>query len=136
MKIQVPISFEELLIPISIGELYDRITILNIKEDHIKDETKLKNIHHEKSLLLKIADKFPLNPNDQNLYLDLYTINKHLWIVEDCLRELEEKKQFDQDFIALARDVYFTNDKRSEVKKQINIKYGSSIIEEKSYKSY
>lgn len=123
----------EILIPISLGELYDRISILEIKRSNIKDEKKLIFINRELELLNLISEKYPIK-ND--LYLKLKEINLILWNVEDKLRENERIKLFDETFISLARKVYFTNDKRSEIKKQINEEYNSFITEVKSYEKY
>jgi len=123
----------EILVPISLGELYDRITILKIKEKKIKEKEKLVNITKELTLLQKIADAHVI---DSKYYFELYNVNNTLWTVEDSLREKERKKEYDDEFIQLARKVYFTNDKRSDIKRQINLKYNSTIVEEKSYKQY
>ena len=123
----------EILVPISLGELYDRITILKIKEKKIKEKEKLVNITKELTLLQKIADAHVI---DSKYYFELYNVNNTLWTVEDSLIEKERKKEYDDEFIQLARKVYFTNDKRSDIKRQINLKYNSTIVEEKSYKQY
>jgi len=120
-------------VPISIGELYDKLSILEIKLKFIKNEVKLKNVTNEFNELKKITDKYPIT---QELYNDLLVINKKLWDIEDNIREKEQKKEFDDEFIELARLVYHTNDKRSKIKKDINLKYNSNLIEEKSYKKY
>ena len=123
----------EVQVPVSLGELYDKISILLIKTKKIFDETKLKNILHELAELQKIAEKYPIELQ----YTDaLYYINESLWEVEDKLRVKEKNKIFDEGFIALARSVYYHNDKRSVIKREINEKYGSSVIEEKSYEKY
>jgi hypothetical protein len=113
--------------PISIGELLDKITILHIKKENIKDDNKLKSINNELSLLEKISYNIPHN----ELYDNLKETNKKLWIIEDRIREKERLKEFDNEFIQLARSVYFTNDKRCNIKKEINMLYNSVIIEEK-----
>jgi len=123
----------EILVPISLGELYDKIAILIIKKEIIKDPIKLENIQKELNLLQDIAEKYDISGN---YHTELYNINLHLWNVEDKLRENERIKLFDDTFIQLARAVYFWNDKRAEVKKQINLQYGSEIIEEKQYEKY
>jgi hypothetical protein len=122
---------KEILVPISLGELYDKLSILEIKSQCIRDENKLKNIKNELSKLNSILTKY-----DKDLFDQLKKTNEILWLVEDSLRDKERKKEFDDQFIDLARQVYFNNDKRSEIKKQINLKYGSTIIEEKSYQQY
>ena len=123
-------------ISVSLGELVDKISILQIKRKNIKDKEKEKLINKELSLLEKSL-KDSLNDNLIIKYLDeLIKINSKLWRIEDDLREHERKKIFDQKFIELARSVYLTNDKRSHVKLEINKKFGSQIIEVKSYKKY
>ena len=122
--------------PVSLGELVDKISILHIKNNNIKDEEKLKLIREELELLNQTLNKH-IKKNDIQNYLDsLIEINSKLWVIEDDLRDCERKKKFDQTFIDLARSVYFTNDKRSEVKLEINKKFGSKIIEVKSYEEY
>ena len=122
--------------PVSLGELIDKISILYIKNINIKDEEKLKLIREELELLNQTLNKH-IKKNDIQNYLDsLIEINSKLWVIEDDIRDCERKKKFDQTFIDLARSVYFTNDKRSEVKLEINKKFGSKIIEVKSYEEY
>ena len=122
--------------PVSLGELVDKISILHIKNLNIKDSEKLKLVKEELLLLNKTLDDH-VNRNDIQLHLDsLITINSKLWVIEDDIRDCERNKIFDQKFIELARSVYFTNDKRSEVKLEINKKFGSKIIEVKSYEQY
>ena len=122
--------------PVSLGELVDKISILHIKNINIKDEEKIKLIREELELLNQTLNKH-INNNDIQNYLDsLIEINSKLWTIEDDIRDCERNKKFDQTFIELARSVYFTNDKRSEVKLEINKKFGSKIIEVKSYEEY
>ena len=122
--------------PVSLGELVDKISILHIKNLNIKDSEKIKLVKEELSLLNKTLDDH-INRNDIQQYLDsLITINSKLWVIEDDIRDCERNKIFDQKFIDLARSVYFTNDKRSAVKLEINKKFGSKIIEVKSYEQY
>ena len=122
--------------PVSLGELVDKISILHIKNINIKDEEKLKLIREELELLNQTLNKH-IKKNDIQNYLDsLIEINSRLWVIEDDIRDCERNKKFDQTFIDLARSVYFTNDKRSEVKLEINKKFGSKIIEVKSYEEY
>ena len=122
--------------PISLGELVDKISILQIKNINIKDDEKLKLIREELELLNQTLNKH-IKKNDIQNYLDsLIEINSKLWVIEDDIRDCERNKKFDQTFIDLARSVYFTNDKRSEVKLEINKKFGSKIIEVKSYEDY
>ena len=122
--------------PVSLGELVDKISILHIKNLNIKDDEKLKLIREELELLNQTLNKH-IKKNDIKNYLDsLIEINSKLWVIEDDIRDCERNKKFDQTFIDLARSVYFTNDKRSEVKLEINKKFGSKIIEVKSYEEY
>ena len=122
--------------PVSLGELVDKISILHIKNINIKDEEKLKLIREELELLNQTLNKHIKNNDIQNYLNSLIEINSKLWVIEDDIRDCERKKKFDQTFIDLARSVYFTNDKRSEVKLEINKKFGSKIIEVKSYEEY
>ena len=123
-------------VEISIGELFDKLTILEIKIDKINDPTKLENVTkewnalNEKSMdILSIfADSVLFKKIDQ-----LKNVNEELWWVEDSIRENEKKQIFDKEFVELARSVYKLNDERSEIKKQINLLTKSNIIEEKSY---
>ena len=122
--------------PVSLGELVDKISILHIKNINIKDDEKLKLIREELELLNQTLNQH-IKKNDIQNYLDsLIEINSKLWVIEDDIRDCERNKKFDQTFIDLARSVYFTNDKRSEVKLEINKKFGSKIIEVKSYEEY
>ena len=122
--------------PVSLGELVDKISILHIKNINIKDEEKLKLIREELELLNHTLNKHIKNNDIQNYLDSLIEINSKLWAIEDDIRDCERNKKFDQTFIDLARSVYFTNDKRSEVKLEINKKFGSKIIEVKSYEEY
>jgi hypothetical protein len=115
-------------IPISIGELWDKISILEIKSIKIRDNKKLKNIIKEQTLLKSVAPKI-----DIVLYSSLFKINEQLWEVEDKIRVKERNSEFDQEFIELARSVYKLNDERASIKYEINQQYGSELIEEKSY---
>jgi ABC-type uncharacterized transport system ATPase subunit len=125
--------------PISLGELIDKITILEIKAVNISDAAKLKNVTHELTILdEKVASLLDaegvatLAPLKQALK----DINQALWIIEDDIRDCEYVKDFGDKFIQLARAVYVTNDQRAKVKKDINLAFGSELIEEKSYKDY
>ena len=122
--------------PVSLGELVDKISILHIKNINIKDDEKLKLIREELELLNQTLNKHIKNNDIQNYLDSLIEINSKLWVIEDDIRDCERNKKFDQTFIELARSVYFTNDKRSEVKLEINKKFGSKIIEVKSYEEY
>ncbi len=122
--------------PISIGELIDKISILVIKEKKITDEKKNNLIYEELTLLKKSLNE-TINNNAINNYLNqLIDVNSTLWKIEDEIRDCEKNKKFDQKFIELARSVYITNDKRAEIKLEINNKFGSKIVEVKSYKKY
>ena len=124
-------------IPVSVGELVDKITILEIKNKKIKDIKKLSNIKLELKLLNEFFRKKKLNTKlIKKLKNYLYNVNLKLWNVEDKLRDHEYKNKFNHNFVKLARKVYFLNDKRSKIKKDINESVGSKIIEEKSYKEY
>jgi hypothetical protein len=123
--------------PISPGELVDKITILEIKKEFIVDSNKLKNINYEFSLLMKIYnDDVSKTDGVDVLKTKLKNINLSLWKIEDDIRDCERDKIFDNTFVELARSVYFTNDKRSKVKLEINLLLNSSLVEEKSYKDY
>lgn len=122
---------------ISVGELLDKISILKIKSKKIKDKEKLLNVRLELESLTKISEKKLNSYKPLNLRLnDLIKVNSLLWDIEDSIREKENKDEFDEEFISLARSVYFTNDKRFEIKKLINQESGSEFKEEKSYKKY
>ena len=123
--------------PISLGELIDKISILQIKKKNIEDIEKQKLINDELTMLDKVLEKVLGNNSDIAEYLlQLIEINTKLWKIEDNIRECERQNKFDKEFIELARGVYFTNDERSKVKLEINRKFGSQIIEVKSYKKY
>ena len=125
------------LIPISWGELFDKITILQIKLENLKDKNALKNVKIEYDELFKIYENnFREDANAKLLLTDLKNINKTLWNIEDDIRDKERHKTFDEEFIELARSVYITNDERSRIKRNINNTFGSQFIEEKSYSDY
>ena len=130
----------ELLAPISVGELYDKISILEIKLDHVGDnQSKRANIQKELDKLnrirhdLKLPDSLNKRAELEEVYQELKTINLALWKIEDMKRRHEKEQNFDQTFIALARQVYINNDRRAEVKRKINEMLHSDIIEEKIY---
>ena len=127
----------QLQVPVSVGEVLDKITILQIKLAHISDSAKRANVQNELDALLPLVagDAFTSNQM-QGLVAELKAVNEALWDIEDDIREKEAAKSFDAEFIKLARAVYVTNDKRAEIKKQINLETGSALIEEKSYESY
>lgn len=131
-------------IEVSNGEIIDKLTILKIKLDQIKDADKLVNIQKEYDYLNAVVgiiyaefkDDDALTKELQFLHDDLLNVNKTLWNIEDYIRAFEKTEVFNDDFIELARSVYFTNDDRSDVKKKINILTGSQFVEEKSYEEY
>ena len=128
----------KILAEISVGELFDKITILNIKTKKISDNDKLRNIHTELKTLndqskkITVSDAQALN----DLVLKLQQINEDLWDIENFKRECEAKKDFGESFIKLSRDVHFKNDKRAILKKEINLLSNSQIVEEKEYFKY
>ena len=121
-------------IEVSIGEIIDKLTIIQIKLERIRDEIKLINLKKEYNELFNVSSSL-INTSDP-LYKSLYEVNTELWDIEDHIRDLERKKDFGDDFIATARAVYIKNDRRSELKREINIKTSSGLIEEKSYEKY
>ena len=122
-------------VPISIGELIDKITILRIKTRRIKDSAKLSNINTELHALLSVCSDKKIDASS-TLAIELEGVNEALWDVEDKIRDKERAKSFDADFIALARAVYVQNDMRFVVKGKINDAHGSKYREEKSYQAY
>jgi hypothetical protein len=122
-----------MIIEISIGEAFDRLTILKIKSEKIKDEAKLTNVIKEYFYLLNLMKEELEVDEDNEDFKRLLNINSKLWVVEDKLREYEKKHEFGEDFIKLARSVYLLNDARAMIKKEINLAYGSQFVEEKSY---
>ena len=122
---------------LSVGELIDKITILQLKMKFIKNKKQLKNISNELETLKPLLRENNLEtPKINELFAELYEINLELWKIEDKIREKERQSDFKDEFISLARSVYFTNDKRAEIKKKINLISGSELIEEKSYAKY
>lgn len=120
---------------VSVGEFLDKISILEIKKERIDDDEKLVNIERELNLLISLWDQSLFSQQDiSKEYGQLKAINEQLWEIEDKIREKEMCDEFDKEFVALARSVYITNDKRAHIKKQINVKLGSELVEEKSYK--
>lgn len=122
-------------VPVSVGELVDKITILNIKSRMISDEAKLVNVRKELQALKDVCLEHKIDINDDETS-SLEDINLKLWKIEDDIRDKERAKTFDQEFIELARAVYITNDERFRAKAVLNEKYGSAFKEEKSYKKY
>jgi len=127
---------ENINVPISPGELLDKITILEIKSENIDNQEKLANVKTELLLLSEIWAKTSPDSELDELKQELKNNNKALWDIEDKIRIKESDKEFDQVFIELARSVYIQNDKRANTKKKINLKLGSLIVEEKSYADY
>lgn len=122
-------------IEVSLGEVVDKLTILDIKRNKITDPEKLENVKREYDYLS--AELANTGFYQDNLYYkELYEVNLSLWNIEDDIRELESIKRFEGRFIDLARKVYITNDKRAAIKRQINIEYKSTFVEEKSYNQY
>jgi len=122
-------------IEVSNGEIIDKITILEIKLEKIKSPEKLDNVRKEYDLLTQCMAEIGVD-SDNTLFKQLKDVNLKLWEIEDLLRIKEQKKEFDTEFIELARAVYFTNDERAEIKKEINKASGSSLFEEKEYVDY
>jgi len=123
-------------IEVSHGEIVDKLTILQIKNQNITDPSKLDNIVKEYNYLLSIVENDLGISTESPEYLELLSINNELWIIEDDIRDKERIKEFDEEFIKLARSVYYTNDVRAKIKKEINLKYSSGFVEEKSYSNY
>ena len=127
----------ELLVPISPGELIDKITILEIKSARMTDEAKLRNVRTELQMLNETWKASPYSAVDISAeWKGLRDVNAQLWDIEDDIRDKERDGQFDEQFIELARAVYVTNDERAAIKRRINVKLGSVLVEEKSYKKY
>lgn len=121
-------------IEVSVGEIVDKLSILRIKKNNIVDPEKLVNINKEYDYLYyKVFQELKIESSD---FYELIMVNEMLWNVEDSIRLKEKNKEFDEDFIEMARSVYITNDQRAEIKKKINLKYSSNFVEEKSYKDY
>ena len=128
---------KEILVPISPGELLDKITILEIKSERIDDPQKVANVGHELGLLSKAwSDSITEDTTISDLHRLLKSINEELWEIEDDIRDEERHDRFGQRFVELARAVYVTNDKRAHAKKDVNLHLGSDIVEEKSYQDY
>lgn len=123
-------------VPVSLGELVDKITILELKLEYIQDEEKISNVQKEYRLLTEVLENSMEPSKIEHLKVELKEVNRKLWLIEDNIRDCERSKDFGEDFIGLARSVYFTNDKRAVIKKDINLSFGSDIIEEKSYQHY
>jgi hypothetical protein len=127
----------EILIPISPGELLDKITILQIKSERISDATKVANVRTELGMLEQVwSDTVKDDEQIRALSSELKSINEALWEIEDDIRDEERNNRFSDRFIELARAVYVTNDERANAKKKVNLHLNSSIVEEKSYQDY
>ena len=127
----------EILVPVSFGELLDKIAILQIKSERMTDPAKLANVRNELSALEQIWMAHPAAGGDiAKLRADLKAVNQRLWVIEDDIRLKEQAQAFDGEFIKLARSVYFQNDERARIKKDINLALGSAYVEEKSYQDY
>ena len=127
----------EIKVPVSPGELLDKITILRIKSQRMTDPVKLSNVRLELDALVNTWDNSAYAAVDIGADVDaLQAVNERLWVIEDDIRDKERAKVFDAEFIRLARTVYVENDARAAIKRRINTKLGSSIIEEKSYRDY
>jgi hypothetical protein len=118
-----------ILVPVSIGEALDKLSILMIKSDRIEDPDKLANVRREIEALTEVLVEYRL----PDLEARLHSVNSDLWDVEDAIRQKEREQRFDDEFVAMARSVYRLNDLRSRIKRQINDVLGSELIEEKSY---
>ena len=127
----------EILVPVSFGELLDKIAILQIKSERMVDPAKLANVRNELSALERTWMGHPAAGGDiARLRADLKSVNERLWVIEDDIRLKEKAQAFDAEFIELARSVYFENDQRARIKKDINLALGSAYVEEKSYADY
>jgi len=121
-------------IEVSNGEIIDKLTIIQIKLERIRDKSKLKNLQKEYDILREASSS--ILAQDDPLYKALYEVNCELWDIEDQIRDLERRKNFGEEFISIARSVYIKNDIRSELKREINIRTSSGLMEEKSYEKY
>ncbi|CAD0360915.1 DUF6165 family protein [Xanthomonas sp. WHRI 8391] len=127
----------EILVPVSFGELLDKIAILQIKSERISDPAKLTNVRNELSALEISWMVHPAAGHDiVRLRAALKAVNERLWVIEDDIRLKEQAQTFDDAFVQLARSVYIENDERARIKKEINLALGSSYVEEKSYQDY
>jgi len=122
-------------VAVSIGDLVDKVSILSIKLKKISDRQKLENIRKEHETLKVSMESIGISERSDE-FLRLEAVNRKLWDIEDRIRLKEVKQEFDDVFIQLAREIYFNNDERSEIKRQINIKFGSDLLEEKEYVDY
>jgi len=127
----------EIKVPVSPGELLDKITILRIKSRRMSDPDKLRNVRLELEALQDTWTRSAYAAADMEADVNaLMTVNERLWVIEDDIRDKERAQSFDAEFIRLARAVYVENDERAAIKRRINLKLGSAIVEEKSYSAY
>lgn len=127
----------EILVPVSFGELLDKIAILQIKSERMTDVAKLANVRKELDALNATWGAHPASSVDMDRLREaLKAVNERLWVIEDDIRVHEKRQAFDAEFVRLARAVYFENDERARIKKDINVALGSSYVEEKSYQNY
>jgi hypothetical protein len=127
----------EIKVPISPGELLDKVTILRIKSQRMTDPAKLNNVRVELAALEEVWRNSPYGSSEIAGDIDaLQKVNERLWVIEDDIREQERRRDFGAEFVRLARAVYFENDERAAIKRRINVNLGSSIVEEKSYADY
>lgn len=125
------------MLPVAWGEVFDKLTILQIKSEKLNDAAKVSNVERERLEIERVVSGLaPFSEDLAKLVWQLKTINSELWDIEDGKRECERKKCFDDSFIQLARQVYMKNDRRAAIKKDINLLLGSALVEEKSYSSY
>jgi len=128
---------KQILIPVSVGELIDKITILEIKSEHIQEPEKQKNVRQELALLNEVWERSAFAPRDIRRHREaLKSVNRALWDIEDEIRRKEAEGTFDESFVQLARSVYMQNDRRSHIKRRINLELGSELVEEKLYADY
>lgn len=121
-------------IPVSIGDLYDRISILEIKMELINDEQKVRNVELELRLLLDVAASLPpLDETSLDLRRKLKAVNRTIWDAEERIREVDKARAYDSEFVTVARTIHHNNDRRAEIKRRLNLLAGSTIVEEKSY---
>ena len=131
------VQMSEILVPVSLGELLDKIAILQIKSERMHDPAKLENVRNELGALERTWMAHPAaGHNLAELRKALKAVNERLWEIEDAIRLKEKAQAFDAEFVKLARSVYFENDERARIKKDINLALGSSYVEEKSYQDY
>jgi hypothetical protein len=127
----------EILAPVSFGELLDKVCILQIKSERMTDPVKVANVRKELVALERTWNEHPASNVDVSALMKrLKAVNERLWVIEDDIRILEKAQRFDNEFVELARSVYFENDERANIKKEINLALGSAYVEEKSYQDY